>query len=67
MRTTYNKELRDLGEDVHRNELAKDSSSQELHAAASSVSEEQTPVAQWYAPPLITAVHLQQPTPIDWK
>src|SRR5438046_756833 len=52
--TTYRQELRQLGDRVSNEELAKTPDEPE----AGSLKSEVTPVAHWHAPPLLNDVHL---------
>jgi hypothetical protein len=67
--STYHKELKQLAADIDRKELAKITAVKEEHAAAAEESQADSGTAQralqWHAAPLIDAVQLQPPVPLN--
>jgi hypothetical protein len=64
VRTSYFKELRQLGEEINFKENAKAPNSPEQITVASHVEDDNVePAPQWHPLPLITAIHLKAPVP----
>jgi hypothetical protein len=67
VRSSYKQELRQLAEETNRKELAKrqeeteETGSEEVSPAADAVAW----ANHWQAPPLLNAIHLQAPQPLD--